>query len=102
MKAAETFSISLSSDMAGDLRATVEAGEFSSTSEAIRDAIRVWQRQRVEDAERLALIRIRIRRSLDDPRPNLTLAEVDAHLDAAFARAKTEEERMSANATAAG
>ena len=54
------------------------------------------------DAERLALIRTRIRRSLDDPRPSLTLAEVDAHLDAAFARAKAEEERMSANATATG
>jgi hypothetical protein len=39
------------------------------------------------DAENLVLIRARIRRSLDDPRPDMTLAEVDAHLAALFARA---------------
>jgi hypothetical protein len=31
--------------------------------------MRVWQRRRQEDAERLAAIRARIRQSLDDPRP---------------------------------
>jgi hypothetical protein len=37
--------------------------------------------------EYLTAIRARIRRSLDDPRPDMTLAEVDAHLAAVFARA---------------
>jgi len=35
----------------------------------------------------IASILARIRRSLDDPRPDMTLAEVDAHLTALFARA---------------
>jgi hypothetical protein len=38
-------------------------------------------------AEHLVAIRARIRRSLDDPQPDMTLAEVDAHLAALFTRA---------------
>jgi antitoxin ParD1/3/4 len=38
-------------------------------------------------AERLAAIRARIRRSLEDPSPDLSLEEVDAELDALFAKA---------------
>ncbi len=102
MQPSDEITFTMPADMSAALRASVEDGEYASTSEAIRDAIRVWQRQRVDDANRLAVIRARVRRSLDDPRPNLTLAEVDAHLDAAFVRAKAEEERMSANATATG
>ena len=100
MKATEKFSISMPLDMASDLRATVEAGEFSSTSEAIRDAVRVWRRQRLEDADRLTLIRARIRRSIDDPRPALTPEEVAANLDALASR--LEAEHASANATIKG
>ena len=54
MKVIEKFSISMPLDMANDLRATAESGEFSSTNEAIRDAVRIWRRQRLEDADRLA------------------------------------------------
>jgi antitoxin ParD1/3/4 len=88
MQTAEEFSVSMPLDMANDIRAVVEAGEFPSTSDAIRDAIRVWRRQRLEDAERLKVIRARIRRSLDDPRPNMCLEEVDARLAARFAEAQ--------------
>ena len=45
------------------------------------------ERERELRAERLAVICARIRRSLDDPRPCLTLEEVDAELDALFAKA---------------
>jgi hypothetical protein len=43
--------------------------------------------QNVADTPQFAPIRARIRRSLDDPRPDVTLAEVDAHLAAHFTRA---------------
>ena len=36
--------------------------------------------QRLEDAERLTTLRGRIRRSLDDPRPDVSAAEVERHL----------------------
>ncbi len=62
------------------IRASVESGEYASTSEVMRDAVRMWQREREERAEHLKSIRARIRKSVDDPRPDLTGAEVDAHL----------------------
>jgi antitoxin ParD1/3/4 len=94
MEHVEKISITISPEMLQFIRERVAAGEYGSTSEAVRDAVRLWQRKRIEDAERLDVIRARIRRSLDDPRPAMTLAEVDAMLDAAFARA----EQASSNA----
>ncbi len=88
MHSAEKFSISMPPEMAKALRESVAAGEFASTSEALRDAVRVWQRQRQENAERLTAIRARIRRSLDDPAPDLTLEELDASLETMFADAE--------------
>lgn len=77
----EKISISLPSEMIAAIRAKVHAGTYASTSEVIRAAMRIWQREEDEHAERLAAIRARIRRSIDDPRPDLTLAEVAASLD---------------------
>jgi antitoxin ParD1/3/4 len=84
-QSAEKISVTMTPDMLRVIRESVESGEYASTSEALRDAVRVWQRRRLEDAERLAAIRARIRRSLDDPRPDLTEEEVDARLEALFA-----------------
>jgi antitoxin ParD1/3/4 len=77
MPSAEKISITMTGDMLRTIRDSVEAGEYASTSEALRDAVRVWQRQRLEDAERLAAIRARVDRSLDDPRPDLDAGEVE-------------------------
>jgi antitoxin ParD1/3/4 len=96
MHSAEKISITMTSDMLRAIRESVESGEYASTSEAMRDAVRVWQRQRLEDAERLAAIRARIRRSIDDPRPSLTEAKADAHFKALFA--KTAKGRGNASA----
>jgi len=80
MQSAEKISITMTPDMLRAIRESVEAGEYASTSEAMRDAVRVWQRQRQEYAERLVAIRARIRRSIDDPRPSLDEDEVEARL----------------------
>ena len=72
MPAAEKISVTMTPEMLRTVRESVEAGDYASTSEALRDAVRVWSRQRLEDAERLNAIRARIRRSLDDPRPSLS------------------------------
>nr|WP_244554479.1 type II toxin-antitoxin system ParD family antitoxin [Agrobacterium rosae] len=60
------------------------AGEYASTSEVVRDAMRVWQRDRQEHAERLNAIRARVRRSFDDPRTNLSEQDADTEFEAAF------------------
>ena len=82
MQSAEKISITMTPDQLRAVRESVEAGEYASTSEVMRDAVRLWQRQRQEDAERLNVIRARIRRSLDDPRPALSMKQVRAHLKA--------------------
>ena len=82
MQTAEKISITLPPEMLREIRAAVAAGDYASTSEALRDAVRGWQRRRSEDAERLAALRARVRQSLDDPRPSLTEAEVMARVGA--------------------
>jgi len=77
MQTAEKISITMTPEMMRIIRESVEAGEYASTSEAMRDAVRVWQRERTEHKERLASIKARIRRSLDDPRPDLSSDEVE-------------------------
>jgi antitoxin ParD1/3/4 len=61
MQIAEKISITMTPEMLNDIRASVESGEFASTSEAMRDAVRIWQRERLERTERLESIRVRIR-----------------------------------------
>jgi antitoxin ParD1/3/4 len=87
MPGAEKISITLPSDMLGLLREAVAQGEYASTSEALRDAVRAWQRQRRADAERLTVLRARAAASLADPAPSLSEAEADARLAALFAAA---------------
>lgn len=100
MDQAEKISITITSDMLRTIRESVESGEYASTSEVLRDAMRVWQRQRLEDTERLAAIRARIRRSLDDPRPDLSTKEVDARLKALFVDTAAKRRQVRRNAKA--
>lgn len=86
--AAEKLSVTLTAEMVRDLEASVNAGEFASTSEALRDAVRTWRREREDRAERMALIRARIQASIDDPRQPLTADEVFDRL------AKTRQARL--------
>jgi antitoxin ParD1/3/4 len=72
---AEKLSITLPPEMVRSIKDKVEAGTYASTSEVIREALRVWQRNEEEHSERLAAIRARIHRSLADARPDVPLAE---------------------------
>lgn len=46
MSKIEKITISLPAEMLSEIKAAVEAGEFTNTSEAVRDALRHWQRSR--------------------------------------------------------
>lgn len=81
MEAAEKISITLTPEMARSIREDVEKGRYASTSEAIRDALRLWQQKKQEHEARLASIRQRVEASLNDPRPLLTLEDVERDLD---------------------
>ncbi|TCR93258.1 ribbon-helix-helix domain-containing protein [Rhizobium sp. BK376] len=80
----EKLSITLPTEMVNLIKTRVEAGDYASTSEVLREAMRVWMRQEEEHRERIASIRARVKSSLDDPRPNLTGEEVKAKLSDFF------------------
>ena len=46
MGALEKITISLPEEMVAEIKVAIEAGEFTNTSEAIRDALRHWRRSR--------------------------------------------------------
>ncbi|CAA2140440.1 ribbon-helix-helix domain-containing protein [Methylobacterium bullatum] len=90
MPSADEISITMTPELLRAVRESIEAGDYTSTSEVMRDAVRLWQRHRMEDAGRLSEIRSRVRRSLDDPRPDLTTTDADRHLARLFADEGTE------------
>jgi antitoxin ParD1/3/4 len=46
MASVEKITIALTPEMAGFVRTVVQSGEYASTSEAIRDAVREWKERR--------------------------------------------------------
>lgn len=75
METAEKISITLTPEMARSIREDVEKGRYASTSEAIRDALRLWQQKKEEHEARLESIRQRVEASINDPRPSLTIEQ---------------------------
>lgn len=80
METAEKISVTMTPEMMREIRASVAAGEYASTSEALRDAVRLWQRNREEQVERIAAIKARVRHSIEPPRPSLSIEEVRRQL----------------------
>ena len=75
---AERITITLPPDMLASIKKKVSSGSYSSTSEVIREAMRLWQQKDEERQARLALIRERLKRSAQSGEP--------VPLDAAFER----------------
>ncbi|TXI37223.1 MAG: type II toxin-antitoxin system ParD family antitoxin [Nitrosomonas sp.] len=73
---AEKISITLPPDMLHIIREKVKDGAYASTSEVIREAMRLWQRQEEEHQARIASIQARLEQSAHSGEPIL--------LDAAF------------------
>ncbi len=74
----EKLSISLPSEMVAAIKARVDAGSYASMSEVLRAAVRVWLREEEEYQQRIAAIRQRVKTSLDDPRPDLSMQDIDS------------------------
>ena len=66
---AEKISITLPLDMLNHIKEKVKDGAYASTSEVIREAMRLWQKQEEEHEARLALIRARLERSAKSGKP---------------------------------
>jgi antitoxin ParD1/3/4 len=67
----QKISVALTPEMIGMLREAVEAGDYTSTSEVVRDALREWKSRRagreleIEELRRLWLEALESRPSLD-------------------------------------
>jgi antitoxin ParD1/3/4 len=72
---AEKISITLTPEMNRMIKQRVEAGDFGSTSELIREALRVWKQRDEEHQQKLAALKARVQKSIDDPRLALTVDE---------------------------
>ncbi|MBN9788280.1 type II toxin-antitoxin system ParD family antitoxin [Pseudonocardia sp. TMWB2A] len=57
MAKVQKISIALTDDLAADVQAAVQSGEFATTSEVMRDALRLWRRERQERSAFVAELR---------------------------------------------
>ncbi|MER9964051.1 type II toxin-antitoxin system ParD family antitoxin [Mesorhizobium sp. M0045] len=80
MESAEKLSVTVTPAMARMIREKVEDGSYGSASEVVRAALRAFQREEEEHAERMASIRARVKASIEDARPNVSGEEVRGRL----------------------
>jgi antitoxin ParD1/3/4 len=79
----EKLSVALTPDMAAEVRAAVEAGDYGSVSEVVRDALRDWRlRRKIETLETDDLRRL-VQQGIDSG-PGLDAGEIFAQLRARF------------------
>lgn len=76
MQTVEKFSITLPREMARMIREKVEAGDYASNSEVVREALRLLQAQDAIKAEKLAALRDKVHRSIEQGGPSLDADEV--------------------------
>ncbi|MEJ0052837.1 MAG: type II toxin-antitoxin system ParD family antitoxin [Methylovirgula sp.] len=57
MATVEKLSIALTPELADDIRRVIARGEYASTSEVIRDALRAWKQARQEKAAAIEELR---------------------------------------------
>ena len=65
MPGVERMTITMPAEMAETLRQTVAGGEYASTSEVVREALRDWARNRDVERQDLEALRKAIRSGLD-------------------------------------
>lgn len=75
------LSIMIPEDLDDALRAKIEEGRFSSSSEIVEVALRRWLDDEGDYEQRMDSIRARVKASLDDPRPDLSSEEVGAWIE---------------------
>jgi antitoxin ParD1/3/4 len=86
MQPIEKLSITLPRDLAEKVREKVATGEYASQSEAVRAALRLWQKREDEHERKRAPLRDKIGRSLDDPSPPLDEEAAFTYLEERFGK----------------
>lgn len=89
MATIERMSITLPAEMAAALRQTVQGGQYASTSEIVREALREWTRRRDEELRDLETLREAVRVG-DESGPSIPADEVFAELRQMIAKRRAE------------
>lgn len=84
MSNVERVTVTVSADQAALLRHTVEDGEYASTSEIVREALREWTRKRDQERRDVEVLRALVREGMESG-PGIPAEEVFAELQARFA-----------------
>lgn len=84
MPGIERMTITMPAELAETLRQTVAGGEYASTSEVVREALRDWTRRRDAERQDLEALRTAIKAGLDSG-PGQPADEVFAELRARYA-----------------
>lgn len=84
MPAVERITITVPAELAETLRQTVAGGEYASTSEVVREALREWTRSRDAERRDLDALRAAIKVGLDSG-PAIPADQVFAELRARYA-----------------
>ncbi len=84
MPAIEKISIALPAEMVSEIRESVEAGEYASSSEAVRDALREWTHKRALRLQGMKALRKIWRQAVDDHSPGVEPAHVLERLEAKY------------------
>jgi antitoxin ParD1/3/4 len=86
MPSLEKLSITLPRELAEKVREKVAKGEYPSQSEVVRAALHLWQKCEDITERKLAVLRERIDRSLDDPSPSLDEEAALTYLEERFGK----------------
>lgn len=65
MSEIERMTVTMPADMAALIKAAVEGGDYASTSEVVRDALRDWKMKRALQQQQLTQLRSDIQEGLD-------------------------------------
>jgi antitoxin ParD1/3/4 len=86
MPAVEKISIALPPEMLKQLRKAVDGGEYASSSEVVREALRDWGRKRMAQKQGLKELRKLWQQALEDHAPGVDGEDVLARLEQKYQR----------------
>ena len=66
MSTIERMTITMPADMAAVVKAAVDSGDYASTSEVVRDALREWKMKRAVQLQEIAALKTDIDKGLAD------------------------------------
>lgn len=90
MQKVEKMSIAVTPEMAGAVRAAVESGEYASTSEVVREALRLWKSHQAARAREVEALRLAWQEGIESgPATPLDFGEVKAKARAGLGRKRS-------------